>query len=167
MTKKEAVFSKDLQNKKLTVEKEFDAPVDLVWKAWTESEILDQWWAPKPYRAETKTMDFKEGGQWLYNMLSPQGVGTWCRVDYKKIQPQKSITSSASFCDEEGNKINNLPAMDWKQEFGPAAGGTKVKVEITFTKEADFETIIKMGFQAGFTAGLSNLDHYLSTQVRR
>jgi uncharacterized protein YndB with AHSA1/START domain len=54
MTKRETVFSKDLQNKKLTVVREFDAPLERVWEAWTKSEILDQWWAPKPYKTETK-----------------------------------------------------------------------------------------------------------------
>ncbi|MDB5149731.1 MAG: hypothetical protein JWQ57_3751, partial [Mucilaginibacter sp.] len=62
MTNNEAVFTKDLQNKKINVVRTFNAPLNLVWQAWTESDILDQWWAPKPYRAETKLMDFREGG---------------------------------------------------------------------------------------------------------
>ena len=53
---------KDLPNKKITVTRHFNAPLDQVWKAWTESELLDQWWAPKPFKAETKFMDFKVGG---------------------------------------------------------------------------------------------------------
>jgi PhnB protein len=166
MTKNEAVFSKDLKNKKLTVVRAFDAPLELVWQAWTESEMLDQWWAPQPYRAETKTMDFREGGQWLYCMVGPTGDRTWCRVDYKTIKPHKSITSTDQFCDEKGNTNKDFPSMDWKKEFDPTDGSTTVRIEISFEKEADMETIIKMGFQEGFTAGLSNLDHYLSTQFK-
>ena len=45
---------KDLPNNRLIVVRDFDAPVDLVWRAWTESELLDLWWAPKPWRAQTK-----------------------------------------------------------------------------------------------------------------
>jgi uncharacterized protein YndB with AHSA1/START domain len=56
----------------LIVTREFDANSDLVWKAWTTAELLDQWWAPKPYRAETKSLDFREGGVWLYAMVSPE-----------------------------------------------------------------------------------------------
>jgi len=164
MTKKETVFSKDLPNKKLIVVREFDASLDLVWKAWTENEILDQWWAPKPYRAETKTMDFREGGVWLYCMAGPTGDRTMCRMEYKTIEPKKSITTSCYFCDEEGNINPELPRMDWRKEFSQTGSETIVRVEITFPTEADMETIIKMGFQEGFTAGLSNLDHYLSTQ---
>ena len=164
MTKRETVFSKDLANRKLTVVREFDASLEQVWKAWTESEILDQWWAPKPYRAETKTMDFREGGLWLYCMIGPKGDRTWCRVDYKTIEPKKSIATTNVFCDEEGNINPDFPRMDWKKEFDQTGGVTTVRVEITFLTTADMETIIAMGFQEGFTAGLSNLDHYLSTQ---
>lgn len=164
--KREVVFSKDVKNKKLTVVREFDASLELVWRAWTDSEVLDQWWAPKPYRAETKTMDFREGGLWLYRMAGPEGGGTWCRVDYKTIEPYKSITSTDAFCDEQGNENPDFPVMDWRKEFSQTDGVTTVRVEISFAKEADMEMILKMGFQEGFTAGLSNLDHYLSTRFK-
>jgi PhnB protein len=65
-------------------------------------------------------------------------------------------------CDEKGNKSPNFPIMNWRNEFNQSSGGTTVRIEITFEKEADMDIVIKMGFQEGFTAGLSNLDHYLS-----
>jgi uncharacterized protein YndB with AHSA1/START domain len=163
MTKNEIVFSKDTANKKLTVVREFDSPLDLVWQAWTDSEILDQWWAPKPYKAETKTMDFREGGLWLYCMVGPEGNRHWCRVDYKKIDPPRSITSDSSFTDKDGNITRDLPGMGWSQAFSQTGSITTVRVVLSFTTEADLETIINMGFKEGFTAGLNNLDHYLST----
>ena len=98
MTKREAVFTKDLKNRKLTVLRTFDAPLERVWEAWTQGDLLDQWWAPKPYRAITKTMDFREGGYWLYDMHSPENISTWCKVDYNKKIPHKSIHTSAGFC---------------------------------------------------------------------
>lgn len=164
MTKREAVFSKD--QKKLTVVREFDAALERVWRAWTDSEILDQWWAPKPYRAQTKTMDFREGGLWLYCMVGPEGQGMWCRIDYKTIEPYKSFSYTDAFCDEEGNKNTEFPSMAWRNEFIQGEGVTTVRVEIRFAKEEDLETILEMGFQEGFTAGLSNLDHYLSTRFK-
>ncbi len=162
MAKKETVFTKDLANKKLTVVRSFDAPPEQVWKAWTTSDILDQWWAPHPYRAETKTMDFREGGHWQYCMVGPQGDRHWCRVDYKTIQPHNSITSTAIFCDEQGKENPDLPVMHWKKQFSPTYIGTTVTIELSFDKTEDMEAIIKMGFQEGFTAGLGNLDHYLA-----
>ncbi|HEV3324445.1 MAG TPA: SRPBCC domain-containing protein [Puia sp.] len=166
MTKNEIVFSKDIANKRLTVVREFDAPLKVVWQAWTDSEILDQWWAPNPYKAETKTMDFREGGLWLYCMVGPEGNRHWCRVDYKKIEPPGSITSKSSFCDEAGHITHDLPGMAWSEAFSQTGSTTTVRVELSFTTEADLETIINMGFREGFTAGLNNLDHYLSTQYQ-
>jgi uncharacterized glyoxalase superfamily protein PhnB/uncharacterized protein YndB with AHSA1/START domain len=168
MTRKETVFSKDMPNKKLTVVRAFDAPLEMVWRAWTESEILDQWWAPKPFRAETKKMDFRPGGYWLYCLAgpAPENIRAWCKIEYTSIVPRKTITSTDAFCDEQGNINPDMPSMYWKKEFSESNNETTVRVEITFTNQADLETIIKMGFQEGFTAGLGNLDHYLSTQFK-
>jgi len=163
MTKQEAVFSKDLGNKRITVVRAFDAPLEQVWKAWTTSEILDLWWAPKPYNAETKTMDFREGGRWLYCMVGPEGDRTWCRVDYITVEPYKSITSAVMFCDEDGHENLDFPRMNWEKEFSQTDSGTTVTIDITFPKTADMEMILKMGFQEGFTAGLGNLDDYLGS----
>lgn len=161
MTKKEALFAKDPANKKITVVRAFDAPLKQVWEAWTKSEILDHWWAPQPYNAETKTMDFREGGQWLYCMVGPGGDRTWCRVDYKTIEPYKSFSLATMFCDEEGNENPDFPVMSWKNTFSQQGSDTTVTIEISFAKTADMEMILKLGFQEGFTAGLGNLDHYL------
>lgn len=164
MTKHETVFIKDLQNRKINVVRSFDAPLEQVWKAWTTSEILDQWWAPKPYRAETKTMDFREGGYWLYQMIGPQGDNSWCKESFETIVLQQRITNAVNFCDEEGEINVDFPTMHWKKEFSTGNSDTTVAVEITFEKEADMEMIIKMGFREGFTAGLENLDQYLAEQ---
>jgi uncharacterized protein YndB with AHSA1/START domain len=125
---KQIEISKNAASKKITVVREFDAPVDQVWKAWTESSLLDQWWAPKPWKAETKSMDFREGGKWLYCMVGPDGTRSWCRVDFKTIDPQNNFTASDCFCDENGNETSELPGMDWKNVFTETGSGTKVTV---------------------------------------
>ena len=163
MTKNETVFSKDLKMKRLTVVRMFDAGVERVWEAWTTSEILDQWWAPKPYKSETKTMDFKEGGRWLYCMVGPGGDRTWCRVDFKTIRPLKKITDSSMFSDEEGRQNPGFPVMHWNKQFNETGDATTVSIDISFDQEADMEAILKMGFQEGFTMGLGNLDLYLDS----
>jgi len=163
MTKKEPFFTKDIPNKQLTVVRDFDAPLPLVWLAWTDRNILDQWWAPKPWKAETKFMDFKPGGRWLYCMVSPDSTQRhWCCVDYQAIEPQVSVRSTGAFCDEEGHPDSNMPKMFWHQQFRAACHGTTVTVVITFPGDAEFETILKMGFQEGFTMGLANLDELFS-----
>jgi uncharacterized protein YndB with AHSA1/START domain len=155
------IISKDLVNRKLNITREFNAPVSRVWKSWTESSILDKWWAPKPWRTETKTMDFKEGGLWLYSMVGPEGERHWCRVDFKTIDPEQSLTIVDGFCDENGNADDSMPLMYWLIKFKATETGTKVEVTITFDKEADLEKIIEMGFEGGFTMALGNLDAVL------
>jgi len=152
---------KDLPNKKLMIVRKFEASPERVWKAWTESHLLDQWWAPKPWKAETKTFQFKDGGQWLYAMVSPKGEKHWCIVDFHTIIPSKSFQTICFFCDENGKKDPSMPQMNWKNEFHATETGSKVVVEISFSTEADITKIIQMGFEAGFTMGLENLEHYL------
>ena len=84
-------ISKDAASNKLTVRRTLDAPLDLVWSAWTTAELLDQWWAPEPWKAVTKSMDFSAGGKWLYAMTGPAGEEHWSMVEYKEIVPQKIL----------------------------------------------------------------------------
>jgi len=159
---KKTVITKDAENKKLVVIREFDAPLEKVWSAWTNPELLDQWWAPKPWKAKTKTMDFREGGYWLYCMEGPDGTQSWARADFGHIEENKSFIAADSFCDENGNKTDALPGMHWKNEFSKTPSGTTVRVEITFSATADMEKIIEMGFEQGFTAAHENLDELLA-----
>ena len=157
---------KDPVNKKIFITREFDAPPAKVWEAWTSSEVLDQWWAPKPWKARTKTMEFREGGKWFYAMVGPDGTETWVRVDFRKISPLKSFTAVDVFCDEKGNTNTDLPGMEWKCEFNKTNSGTAVKIELTFSSEADLNKIVEMGFEEGFTSALTNLDELFEVLVK-
>jgi uncharacterized protein YndB with AHSA1/START domain len=84
-TKFKTEVIKDLPGKKITVKREFNAAPDLVWRAWTESKLLEKWWAPKPWMAKTKTLKFGEGGNWLYAMEGPDGTKIWSIVELSSI----------------------------------------------------------------------------------
>lgn len=159
----EAIFENDIPNKKMTVTRSFNATLPLVWKAWTTAEILDQWWAPEPYKAETKNMDFREGGFWLYAMVGPEGDKLWCRADYKTITPEQSFSYIDAFCDENGTPTD-FPGMDWLNVFTEKDGSTTVTVNITFKDEEAMNKIIEMGHKEGFTMAMNNLDEYLAKQ---
>lgn len=155
-------IEKDFSASKIIITRNFNAPPQAVWHAWTEAELLDQWWAPKPWKAQTKSLEFEVGGSWLYAMVGPDNMTHWARVDYLSIDPDKSFTATDSFCDENGITNKDFPSMLWKNNFLPGEAGTTVHVEITFTGLADLEKIIEMGFESGFTAALTNLEKYLS-----
>ena len=162
---KQTIISKDAENKKLLVERTFDAPPDLVWKAWTEKELLDQWWAPLPWKAETRSMNFSEGGTWIYCMKGPEGECSWCRADFHSIVPSKEFSATDGFCDEEGNFNSEFPLMRWNNRFIDLGDRTTVLVELSFDNEADMEKILEMGFSEGFTAAHGNLDKLLAGEL--
>jgi uncharacterized protein YndB with AHSA1/START domain len=164
--KHETKFSKDATANKLNISREFDASVDKVWKAWTVKDILDQWWAPRPWRAETKSLDFRSGGTWLYSMVGPNGDRHRCRVDFTAIETQSSFKADSSFCDENDNPNPGMPVMHWHTRFSSTATGSRIDVTISFDKEADLNTIVTMGFEQGFKMGLGNLEELLSTDVK-
>lgn len=155
-------FSVDKESKKIFVKREFAASLAKVWAAWTEKELLDQWWAPKPWKAETKSMDFKEGGSWLYAMVGPDGTKHWSCADFKSITPFLSFTGEDAFCDENGNIDDTMPKSVWSNEFQETGDTTIVFMAITYDKIADLEKILEMGFQGGLTMGMENLDELLN-----
>lgn len=154
-------FSVDKKNNTITVKREFAAPLERVWAAWTQSELLDQWWAPKPFRAVTKKLDFSVGGFWLYSMTGPDNFEQYCRADYKAIDPLKSYSLEDAFCDKDGNITPDFPGSSWNNTFSSKGGSTLVTIVITYKQLADLEKYIEMGFKEGFTAGLENLDAVL------
>ncbi|EMR02548.1 SRPBCC family protein [Cesiribacter andamanensis] len=155
-------FTVDKNKNSILVTRAFAAPLALVWDAWTKAELLDQWWAPKPYRVETKAMDFREGGTWLYAMISPENEAHWCRADYQKIIPGHSFSGLDAFCDEEGNFTPDFPRSLWNNVFeGNDPHSTTVQITLQFDSLEDLEKIIAMGFKEGFTMGLENLDALL------
>jgi uncharacterized protein YndB with AHSA1/START domain len=158
---KQTIFTPDNTGNKMLVEREFDAGLEQVWQAWTDSILLAEWWAPHPFKAITKLMDFKEGGQWHYYMLGPDESKFWCMVNYLQIQLLKCFTAEIFFCDEQGNNTNELPGMHWENVFTSTATGTRVNVIITYKSKEDMEKIISMGFKEGFAAAHNNLDALL------
>ena len=157
-------FDVDKQNNKIKVERFFNAPIDLVWAAWTEPDILDLWWAPKPYMTITKHMDFRPGGRWHYYMLSPEGIKHYCLFDYEVIRPNQYFSGIDAFCDENAVMNDTKPRVNWSSDFTENGDTTLVNIELLFESLEDLETIIQMGFKEGFTAGLENLDHYIAAQ---
>ncbi len=155
-------FVVDKENRRVKVVREFNAPLAKVWAAWTQKDLLDEWWAPKPWKTKTKTMDLKEGGNWLYSMVGPEGEEHFCRVDYKSVTPMKSFKGLDAFCDANGNINKELPASLWTCEFSEAGSKTTVTIEMECETLADLEKYIEMGFKEGFTMALGNLDELLT-----
>ena len=94
----------------ILVERVFDAPRELVWRAWTEPGCVKRWWGPKGFTAPAIEIDLRVGGRYLYGMRSPEGQDFWNTGVYREIVPGKRIVATDSFSDAEGNVV---PASDY------------------------------------------------------
>lgn len=144
------------------VRREFAAPLAQVWAAWTQSELLDQWWAPRPYQAKTHRFNFAPGGSWFYSMLGPQGDEHFCRADYTGIQPMQSLGWLDAFTNPQGEINPDFPRSEWHISFTEREATTLVSIEIHHQNGEDLEKISALGFKEGFTMALGNLDELLS-----
>ena len=161
-------FTVDKATATIYITREFAADLDLVWDAWTKAEMLDQWTAPKPWRAQTKEMDFREGGRWLYTMISPENVasGRWSLAEFIEIQPKSSFTTKNSFSDENGNPIDSGFTFSLTTNtFKAGAETTTVQIVKKMASLAELEQFIAMGYKEGIAMAMSGLDELLRTLV--
>ncbi len=91
--------------RELVIERVFDAPPELVWKAWTEPERMMRWWGPNGFTVPVCKIDFRVGGRVLFCMRSPEGQDYWNTGTYEEIVPLERIVYSDSFADEHGNVV--------------------------------------------------------------
>jgi len=90
---------------RMVISRVFDAPRELVWKAWTDPQYVMQWWGPKGFSCPTCKIDFRVGGKFLISMKSPDGQEFYNGGEYHEIVPHEKIVSSMYFADADGNKV--------------------------------------------------------------
>lgn len=156
-------FIVNKENKTIHITREFAANLEMVWQAWTTPELLDQWWGPQPWRAETKTMDFREGGFWHYAMVSPEGEKHWSKATFLAIEKEKSFSSKGGFSDENGMINPAFPQNLWENNFIPKDNKVQVDMLLTYDTLDDLEKEIAMGFKEGMTTDFQQLDELLLT----
>lgn len=160
-------FLVDREKNTMTVIREFAAPRPLVWDCYTKSELLGQWFAPKPWTARTKKMDFTPGGAWLYAMCGPAGEQHWGMTEYLTIQPIDQYTALDAFCDENGTLNTALPRAKWEVTFTDAGENAVVQTIVQYNSLADLEAILQMGMKEGLTMTLDGLDKLLASLQSR
>lgn len=155
-------FTVDKAAKTVYITREFDAGLSLVWDAFTKKEILDQWWAPKPYESKTKVMEFKVGGRRFYAMVSPEGQEHWSLQQYTSITPKTNFKYTNAFADKDENP--QLPGSIWDLNFSEQNGITSVSITIYNESQERMEKMLEMGFKEGFTMTLDELETLLQQQ---
>ena len=156
-------FTVDKTTNTIIINREFAAKRLLVWDAFTKQEILDQWWAPKPWTSQTKSMDFKVGGRRFYAMVSPEGQEHFSIQKFTSITPTSNFKILSAFADKDENINTEFPTSEWDLHFSEQNGTTKVSIVIKHKALADIEKLIEMGFKGGFTMTLAYLENLLVT----
>ena len=121
-----------LEEVQIEVSRTFEAPLELLWKAWTEPEHFMKWYGPKDFTAPTCEIDLREGGRHLWSMRSPDGKQMYYTGSYKEVAPMDRLVFSDSMSDAEGNVMGmgeGIPeSMDVTVVFVHTDGKTTVTV---------------------------------------
>ncbi len=156
------IFNKDFNANSVYVMAIYHTAVPKIWDYFTQPELLDQWWAPQPWKCKTVSHDFNKDGSWLYAMMGPGGETHYALMKYGEITEHRSFDATDAFCDENGTPDEYAPQVKWLFGFTGVEEGTKVTLNIHFRTEEEMKKILEMGFEEGFTAGLKQLEKLLA-----
>ena len=112
----------------VVIERTFDAPVELIWQMWTESEHFKSWYGPKGFTVPVAEMDVRVGGKRLICMASPDGsMKMWFTGEYREVVPNERLVYTDSMADEQGNIVP--PSAMGMPEGTPATTEVTVQLE--------------------------------------
>lgn len=160
----------------LVISRVFDAPRELVFRAWTEPEHLMQWCGPKGYTMLASKMDLRPGGLFHYGLRSPKNQEMWGIFVYREILAPERIAFISSFADEKGQPIRNPHSPSWPLEILNTLTFLERRGKTTLTlrgrphsaTQTEIETFraAQAGVQRGFKGTLDQLEAYLATRTR-
>ena len=149
---------KDATNRTLTLKRTFNAPIKLVWKAWTQPEHVINWWGPKGMKIEVVEHDFRVGGKWKYVMPMPDGNEFISDGEYLEIVEFKKIITTANFKPmTEGVEL---------QIFFEADGDkTNFTFSVVHATEEYCKQQEKMGFYNGWASAFDRMEALINSQI--
>ena len=158
----EIKFTKDEQAATIYGMKVLENTASEVWNYFTKQELLDQWWAPEPWKCETQQINFEPAGRWTYAMISPDGEKYFGNVVYHEVNQGRSFDWTKSFTDEQGNLNVNLPSSNWLIGFTGVDEGMKLTINIHFKSPEEMRQLCEMGFEEEFKTRLNQLEMLLN-----
>ena len=151
----------DTENLTMTLTADVDAPVDRLWRAFTQPRQLERFWGPPGWPATFTDFHFTVGGHARYAMTSPQGEkshGTW---EFLAIDEGRSFEVLDAFADEDGQPIAEFPSMRMVFSFTETAGGSRLSNVTYFTSAEALEQVVAMGAVEGSRMAMDQLDTVL------
>ena len=156
-------FEANIASKKITMSREFNAPVEKIWRAFTEPELLAKWIAPKPWSVENHSLDLTVGGVSKYAMVGPEGQVHWMYDQFTAINHGKSFATIGVFCDGEGNPNLDGPKSYTETKFFPIDDNrSRIEATHVFDSEETIKWFVEGGFKEGSAATFDQLDEALT-----
>ncbi len=156
----------------LMITRIFDAPRELVWKAWTDPKYVKQWMGPKGFSTPVYKIDFRVGGKFHYCMRTPDGQEFWGAGEYFEIVPLEKIVYSQFFSDAEGNMVAPATmgitheAIDGVHDMVTFEDLGNGKTKFTLYGNEPMESAKSSGQYEGWTQGLDKMAAFLAEMVQ-
>ena len=159
----------DPQALTMTLEAEFDASPERVWRLWADPRQLERWWGPPTYPATFTKHDLTPGTRVEYHMTGPEGdqpKGYW---DVLETDPPRSLVVRDGFANDDGTPNLDFPTGEMRvriEEIGD--GRTRMSIESLFPSTEAMEQLLAMGQEEGMTQAVGQIDAILAEdQVRQ
>jgi uncharacterized protein YndB with AHSA1/START domain len=145
-------------DEEILIERDFDAPRHLVYRAWTTPELVKRWWNAKRGEVTVAEIDLRVGGKWRYVMVTDDGSEVAFHGEYREIVPSERIVSTEIYeglpegvSEEEGTTLNTAT-------FTEADGRTTLTLLVQATSKASRDAIVDSGMEAGLQDALDLLE---------
>lgn len=154
------------RDREIVITRVFNAPRELVFKAWTEPEHIVQWWGPEGFTTRVIELDLRPGGRSRYVMISPDGKEYPGTGVFREVVPPERIVTT----DEFGEEFEKVTDLDLPQGivltvlFEELDGKTKLTLHIVHATADDRRKHEEMGVVAGWNSSFDCLDKFLAKQ---
>ena len=139
-------------DEQILITREFDAPKDLVYKAFTTPELVRQWWTAKRGEMTTCEIDLRVGGKWRYVMQIPDGIEVGFHGEYREIVPNERIVSTEEFEGMPGEASVNTAT------FTEEDGRTTLEILVQHKSKATRDAHIESGMEDGLQDAMDLLE---------
>jgi uncharacterized protein YndB with AHSA1/START domain len=143
----------------ITITRVFDAPRELVWKAWTDPQHLARWWGPKMFSNPVCQADARVGGKWHIVMRAPDGREHPCGGVYREVVEHERLVFTNIAVDSDGKPILDGLTTVIFEDLG---GKTKLTLRTSATAVVDYAAEYLTGMETGWSQSLDRLTEYLA-----
>lgn len=149
----------DMDDRSLSFTRTFDAPRELVWRAWTDPQHVLNWWGPDGFTNSNVEMDVRPGGVWRFVMHGPDGTDFKNRIKFiEVVKPERLVYAQCGEDETEDIRFHTTVT------FEDQAGKTRLKMQMVFKTAEELRHVVEQfGAEEGAKQHLGRLAAYLET----